>query len=184
MKTQLEASGLGKPVIFQIVGYQNSGKTTLLSKLISRLTKENWKVVTVKHHGHGGKPETKDDKDSSQHNAAGAVATLVEGGGRLILQAEQQMLTLAEQIQLLSFFNADFLLIEGYKQEEFPKVVLVRNEGDNQIVGTLKNVIAVFYWDQDIHDSQEGVPHFQINDEAGYSWLEDYLLTARLKSKF
>lgn len=43
--------------ILQIVGYQNSGKTTLMEKLIQALTYEGMKVATIKHHGHGGYPE-------------------------------------------------------------------------------------------------------------------------------
>ena len=44
------------PFIFQIVGYQNSGKTTFLNKLISHLTAVGINTATIKHHGHGGKP--------------------------------------------------------------------------------------------------------------------------------
>ena len=72
-----------EPVIFQVSGYQNSGKTTLVNKIISGLKGKGLSVVTIKHHGHGGKPETPEGKDSSNHIESGAAASIVEGGGRL-----------------------------------------------------------------------------------------------------
>ena len=45
------------PSILQIVGYQNSGKTTLVGKIVHVLTESEMKVATIKHHGHGGFPE-------------------------------------------------------------------------------------------------------------------------------
>ncbi|GAA3320219.1 hypothetical protein GCM10020331_030320 [Ectobacillus funiculus] len=44
-----------RPVILQIAGYQNSGKTTVAEQIISSLTKEGLRVASFKHHGHGGK---------------------------------------------------------------------------------------------------------------------------------
>ena len=76
------------PVIFQVVGYQNSGKTTFLNRLIEKLNGEQMRIATIKHHGHGGKPEVNEEKDSAQYCHSGAKVSLVEGGGRLLLQAE------------------------------------------------------------------------------------------------
>lgn len=45
------------PSILQIVGYQNSGKTTLVEKVVHALAERKMKVATIKHHGHGGFPE-------------------------------------------------------------------------------------------------------------------------------
>ncbi|MPU17873.1 molybdopterin-guanine dinucleotide biosynthesis protein MobB, partial [Acinetobacter baumannii] len=43
---------MGKaPSILQIVGYQNSGKTTLVEKVVYALAEQNMKVATIKHHG-------------------------------------------------------------------------------------------------------------------------------------
>ena len=44
----------GAPSILQIVGYQNSGKTTLVEKIVHALAESEMKVATIKHHGHGG----------------------------------------------------------------------------------------------------------------------------------
>lgn len=39
--------------VYQIVGFQNSGKTTLMESIINYWSKHDLKVGTIKHHGHG-----------------------------------------------------------------------------------------------------------------------------------
>lgn len=58
------------------IGRKNSGKTTLLEKVISELTARGLKIATVKHHGH---PDFDIDilgRDSYRHRMAGAQSTL------------------------------------------------------------------------------------------------------------
>ena len=43
--------------ILQVVGYQNSGKTTLIEKLCQLADEEEMQLGCFKHHGHGGKPD-------------------------------------------------------------------------------------------------------------------------------
>ncbi|WP_376711888.1 molybdopterin-guanine dinucleotide biosynthesis protein B, partial [Bacillus paralicheniformis] len=62
----------------QIVGYQISGKTTLVEKIVHALAEREKKVATIKHHGHGGFPEVAQN-DSEKHRKAGAVVSSVEG---------------------------------------------------------------------------------------------------------
>lgn len=50
------------PIIVQVVGFQNSGKTTFVKKLLQELSKQNIYVATIKHHGHGGKPDVVEKK--------------------------------------------------------------------------------------------------------------------------
>ena len=60
--------------ILSVVGRSNSGKTTLLEKLIRELARRGRHVGTIKHHFHG--PVTVDvpGKDSWRHREAGARA--------------------------------------------------------------------------------------------------------------
>lgn len=114
------------PSILQIVGYQNSGKTTLVEKIVHVLTESEMKVATIKHHGHGGFPEVA-QKDSERHRKAGAIVSSVEGAGLLSLSSLREEWSLQEIIRLYEFFEVDTILIEGYKQESYPKVVLLRS---------------------------------------------------------
>jgi molybdopterin-guanine dinucleotide biosynthesis adapter protein len=164
---------MGKPYIFQIVGYQNSGKTTFLKKLLSQLHKEGYKTVTMKHHGHGGKPDIVEEKDSSQHILSGAAASLVEGGGRVLVQVEGWEVSIEDKLKLLSFFQPDIILIEGYKRELYPKLVFLRDNRDLHLLDELKNIKAVIY--QDPLNKHIGVPMFNRDEEHSLKWLLEYI---------
>jgi len=168
---------LVKPVIFQVAGYQDSGKTTLSLKLIEHLSASGLKIATVKHHGHGGKPEVNESKDSGRHIAAGAAVSLVEGEGRILIQAEQKQWTLLEEIEMLSFFKPDVILVEGYKNEKYPKAVILRDEGDLELLDKLPDIKVVFYRDTRLskHLKDQAIPAFDTSDVSGFAWLANYI---------
>jgi molybdopterin-guanine dinucleotide biosynthesis adapter protein len=160
---------LVKPFIYQVVGYQNSGKTTFILKLIEALKNEGIKSVTIKHHGHGGRPDVILQKDSTRHLEAGAVAALVEGDGRLVLQADESYLTLDEQIRFMAFFNPDIILIEGHKKQSYPKLLILRNENDLTLITYVTNIKAVIVWNHSLIElvkEQLEVPVFHIYEES------------------
>jgi len=136
--------------ILQICGYSNSGKTTLVNKVVNKLTKEKRQVFTIKHHGHGGKPSINDEKDSSQHIKNGAIGSLVEGEGRILLQLENGYKSLKQQIQIVSFFEPDIIIIEGHKREAYPKVVLIRDKSELELVKSLTNIQLVILWKKEL----------------------------------
>jgi len=163
-----------EPYIFQVVGYQNSGKTTFVKKVTEQLSARNYSIATIKHHGHGGKPDMVENKDSSEHILAGAFASLVEGDGRLILQGEKQEWTITEQTDILRQLYPDFIIIEGHKSEDYPKAVILRTLEDEGLLYKLSNIQTVFYWDKNIAKLQElfpTLPFFDIQDLAGIDWV-------------
>jgi molybdopterin-guanine dinucleotide biosynthesis adapter protein len=166
---------LVKPFIFQIVGYKNSGKTTVMSKLIKRLKGDHRNVVAIKHHGHGGKPEAPANKDSTNHLESGAIASIVEGDGGLLLQAEKWIWTLEEKIQLASFFKPDIILIEGHKNEPYPKLLLLRGKEDLELL-QLCNIQVIILWEEiPKEDALKEIPSFYLNDTSVIDWTRDYL---------
>ena len=113
-----------------VVGYKNSGKTTLVARWVRLLKEKGLSVAVLKHHGHGGKPEMPDaETDTMQFLADGADVSVVAGGGavQLIWNEEPDFETLKE---MASFRKPDILFIEGYKNEFGDKVVLLRAEED------------------------------------------------------
>jgi len=166
-----------KPVL-QIVGYQNSGKTTLVMKIIEALIAKDMRVGTIKHHGHGGFPNSYEgDKDTARHRFAGAQVTAVEGAGMLQIHALNAHGWALHD--LLSFYinlPIDIILIEGYKYENFPKIVLLRSEDDEKLLEQMENVQAVIYWYNSRKITKMGIPAFQISDEMDYlNWITTYL---------
>ncbi|MBM4764225.1 molybdopterin-guanine dinucleotide biosynthesis protein B [Bacillus sp. B15-48] len=168
-----------KSVIFQIVGYQDSGKTTMMIEVVKRLASEAYRVVTIKHHGHGGKPDLAEKKDSVRHVEAGALASLIEGEGRIVIQAEKTEWSLQEEIQWLSALNPDLVLIEGHKHANFPKAVLLRNERDVHLLEELQNIQVVYCRSTDLADSLKNSYPFPVitvvNDV--HTWILEYVKT-------
>lgn len=113
-----------------VVGYKNSGKTTLIARWVRLLKDKGFSVAVLKHHGHGGQPAMPDSKtDTMQFFCSGADVSIVAGGGavQLLLNEEPEFIELK---LLATVGKPDFLLIEGYKNEQGEKVVLLRDTED------------------------------------------------------
>ncbi len=171
---------MGKaPSILQIVGYQNSGKTTLVEKVVHALAQRGIKVATIKHHGHGGFPEVV-QKDSERHRKAGAVVSSVEGAGLLSLSSLREEWSLQDIIRLYEFFEVDTILIEGYKKENYPKVVLLRSAEDFELLHKVENVAAVITWQDAPLNVREEYKVFHITEEELYiDWFVQTVRSAK-----
>ena len=154
--------------ILQIVGYQNSGKTTLVEQLITQATTEGFRVGTIKHHGHGGIPMVESSKDSVRHEKAGASVTAVEGQGTLRMSIRQSYWQLEDILNIYEAFQMDLILIEGFKKEHYPKVVLLRRAEDQSLLQNVSNIICVLYWPTYPLDKPLAYPAFSIHEKAQY----------------
>ena len=97
---------------------KNSGKTTLITKLIPELTKKGYRVATIKHDGHDFESDVP-GTDSYRHQKAGAYGTAVFSGNRLMITKET---TEADEKCLMQAFpEADIILLEGLKHSDYPK---------------------------------------------------------------
>ncbi len=113
-----------------VVGYKNSGKTTLITRWVRLLKNRGFSVAVLKHHGHGGQPAMPDSTtDTMQFFDNGADVSIVAGGGavQLLLNEEPEF---TELKILATIGKPDILLIEGYKNEQGEKVVLLRDAED------------------------------------------------------
>ncbi|MBX9955467.1 molybdopterin-guanine dinucleotide biosynthesis protein B [Peribacillus simplex] len=165
---------LVKPFIFQVVGYQNRGKTTFITNLIKKLREAKLETAVLKHHGHGGKPDVTGTKDSNKHFLAGAAASLVEGDGTIELLGNfRGSAPITELIQLLCLFLPDVILIEGYKQEDFPKVILIKEESDLPLLERLTNVKAAVAWPEYLERARNhaSVPVFPLDSDQFITWF-------------
>lgn len=130
--------------ILQVVGFKNSGKTTLVNRLIGSARKAGKKVSAIKHHGHGGMPELPPaSTDSMQFLDKGAASSLVYGEGMVQIHLQEQDESLEKFIGFSLLAEPDFILIEGFKSALYPKVVLVRSPEDWQTLEGLANIQLV-----------------------------------------
>jgi molybdopterin-guanine dinucleotide biosynthesis protein B len=166
-----------KSKILQVVGYQNSGKTTVVSQLISNLSAEGLSVGVIKHHGHAATIATGDaNKDTGLHREAGAVTTCVEGNGMMQLTSTHtDALKFNTLINFYDKLNHDCILIEGYKREKYPKVLLLRSEEDGTLLTELENIVAVIRWNG-VDVKVEHAPLFEINELSVFlRWVILYI---------
>jgi len=75
------------PPILCFAGRSNSGKTTLIERVIPALTRAGYRVATVKHAGHGFELDT-EGKDSWRHKQAGASTVIVLSKGSMAMFAD------------------------------------------------------------------------------------------------
>ncbi|MEI3613676.1 molybdopterin-guanine dinucleotide biosynthesis protein B [Pseudogracilibacillus sp. SO30301A] len=134
---------MGSVKTLHIVGFKNSGKTTLINRWVRLLKEKGYNVAVVKHHGHGSKLDMPDaKKDSMQYLYNGADVSLVAGGGFTQHMINREA-SFKELKQLAVWNNPDVVLIEGYKAEQGEKVVLVRNEEDWQELKSIEGIVLV-----------------------------------------
>lgn len=150
------------PPIVCIVGRSNSGKTTLIERLLLELTGAGYRVATIKHAGHGFDLDT-EGKDSWRHKRAGASQVVVLSKGSLAMFTDVAEELPVEEIRD-RFINKDIDLIiaEGWKSEEFPKVIVVREELQEVNV-SLEGLLAV----ASIKPIETEVPWFDRDDVQG-----------------
>jgi molybdopterin-guanine dinucleotide biosynthesis protein B len=110
-------------LVVSIVGWSDSGKTTLIARLVEAFRARGRRVVAVKK-GHGEPSLPADGKDTSRFLAAGAQAAyLLSGGSMLRWQA-----TPAEPWEAIlpELGNVDVVLLEGMVVPGAPVVEVVR----------------------------------------------------------
>ncbi|NMC28106.1 MAG: molybdopterin-guanine dinucleotide biosynthesis protein B [Syntrophomonadaceae bacterium] len=107
-----------------LVGYSDSGKTTLMTSLIRIIKNRGYKVAAVKHAAHKysmDRPGT----DSWQYAEAGADQTIVVGPESYnITVRTNHPPCLAEILEQVK--DVDIALVEGFKNEPGPKIEIYR----------------------------------------------------------
>ncbi|MEG0821730.1 MAG: molybdopterin-guanine dinucleotide biosynthesis protein B [Burkholderiaceae bacterium] len=111
---------------FGFIGYSNSGKTTLIEKLLPLLTARGLKVSAVKNAHHGFDMD-RPGKDSFRYREAGAGQVLIATQQRwaLLTETPHRPAMLDELLEQLD--PCDLVLIEGFKSEgEVPRIEVRR----------------------------------------------------------
>ena len=113
------------PSVISIVGKSESGKTTLIEKLIPELKRRGYRIGIVKHAHHGFDMDRK-GKDSYRHRQAGADTVMIASPGQIAMIKDVPGERLDD---LIPFFNdMDLLITEGFKRDRAPKIEVFRAE--------------------------------------------------------
>lgn len=147
-----------KPILIGISGVKNSGKTTLIIKLIPRLVSLGYKVATIKHDGHDFKGDI-EGTDSYRHKEAGAYGTAIFSKTKFMLVKEQ---TEISEKDLVDYFpEADIILLEGFKYCNYPKIEVIRKSVSESYVCKKDTIIALA---TDLEYKFDGIKSININN--------------------
>jgi molybdopterin-guanine dinucleotide biosynthesis adapter protein len=130
--------------IIGVAGFKNSGKTTLVEKLVRHLTGLGYHVSTVKHAHHSFDIDH-EGRDSFRHRKAGASQVAVISRERTAIIHElrgEEPPSLPEVIAQLK--PCDLVIVEGYKRDAHNKIE-VRNLALNhpELAGDDPTVVAI-----------------------------------------
>jgi len=104
--------------IIAVVGTKNTGKTTLVTRIVKELVERGFKVGTVKHtHHQFDHPE----RDTGKHKTAGA--EIVAGIGNETFLTLNNTMDLENVLVMMKFIkDLDFVVIEGLKESRYAKI--------------------------------------------------------------
>lgn len=121
------------PKIISIVATKsNTGKTTLIEGLIKIFKDRNYRVGVLKHDAHKFDIDKK-GKDSYRFSSAGAENVIISSSEKLaMVQMLKKEKSIEELIVLLGAM--DIIIIEGFKNNKYPKIEVHRKEIDNSLL--------------------------------------------------
>lgn len=119
------------PPVFGIIGWKDSGKTTLVERLIEEFTIRGLTVSAIKHAHHSFDIDHK-YRDSYKFRSAGARRTAIVSRNRWAMIHELRDEDEPSLEEVIAHIGAcDLILIEGYKWAKFDKIE-VRNSAGNK----------------------------------------------------
>lgn len=110
--------------IYSFVAFSNTGKTTLLEKLILEFKRRGLRLAVIKHDAHEFDIDH-EGKDSWRFSKAGADITVVASETKSAFM-ENRYVPIEELIGRIR--DVDVILTEGYKHGPWPKIALQRQE--------------------------------------------------------
>jgi molybdopterin-guanine dinucleotide biosynthesis protein B len=163
--------------VLGIAGWKNSGKTTLTERLIAELSGRGYTISSVKHAHHEANVD-REGTDSWRHRAAGAREVGLVTARRWALMHELREEPEPTLTEILSRFSpVDLIIVEGFKFEPIPKIVMLGAERPEEPLHDDPNVLAV------IGDGKglpvEGLPSFDRNDVSG---IADFIIGRLLRT--
>jgi len=131
------------PFFLGIVGRSDTGKTTLILKLLPELEKRGYRVGVAKNCPHGFDFD-REGKDSWKFYQGGASGVLLTSPCQVafLKKKENKEEGILDFLSLV-FHNFDLVLIEGFREEsKIKKVELLRKGVSERPDNSLKNVVA------------------------------------------
>ena len=152
--------------IFGVIGWKNSGKTTLMARLLEEFTKRGYSVSAIKHAHHSFDIDHP-GRDSYKFREAGARQVALVSPKRWALMHELRDEEKPDFDEILSHIGpCDLVLVEGYKGGPHPKIEArsTRSLTQQPLSGDDPQIVAVA---SDGEMDTGALPDFKINDIVG-----------------
>lgn len=148
---------------FGIIGYSNTGKTTLIEKLIPIFRARGLTVSAIKNAHHGFDMD-RPGKDSFRYREAGAGQVLISTGQRWALLTETPNHASSLDDLIAQLAPCDLVIVEGFKSEgHIPRIEVRRTTNtEPPLFPHDPNVIAVAA----DHAVDTRLPRLDLNDAA------------------
>lgn len=108
--------------VFSVAGYTKSGKTTLVTGLISELKRRGYTVGSVKDIHFESFAIDGEATNTAKHRKAGAEIVTARGNCETDIMFPFKM----DLARLLSFYNTDYVIIEGAREPGLPKIITAK----------------------------------------------------------
>ena len=149
--------------MISVVGKSDSGKTTLLEKLIRELTLRGYRIGSIKHDAHSFEID-REGKDSWRHKQAGAVLTIISSPSKIAMVVDSDHDHTLDELREKFISNVDLILTEGYKRGNLPKIEVFRSSLRREMLCTGDdNLIAIA---GDPTEVPDGIPVFDLDDPS------------------
>ena len=168
----MESKKISKSKIFCVCGIKNTGKTQLISRLVSTIDCQGYSVGVIKHDAH---EYTMDHEgtDTYRYTQAGATASIIFSNTQFSVNRKSW-----EKFEKMLEFcdDLDIVIVEGMKYSDFPKIEMVSDEGP---LCDPKTLICKVYGDRENckaeMDKEGSYPHFHRDDiEAIEGCIKEY----------
>ncbi len=161
--------------VYGVTGWKNSGKTTLVERLVAEIAGRGFTVSTLKHAHHSFDVDHP-GKDSHRHRMAGASQVLVSSRARWALMTENRAGPEPALADLLARLDpVDLVLIEGYKRDRHPKIEARRLATAQSLIAAEDPTVEAIATDapRDALAGAAALPVFDLDDIAG---IADFIL--------
>lgn len=155
--------------VYGVIGWKNSGKTSLMERLVADITGRGFSVSTVKHVHHAVDLD-QPGKDTFRHRAAGAREVVLASADRFALMVEHRGPEPELPAILARLAPVDLVLVEGYKRDAHPKVEVWRQETGQPLIQPGDPLIRAVATDARLTLS---VPVLDLNDTVA---VADFIL--------
>lgn len=119
--------------VYGVIGWKNSGKTSLMERLVAEITGRGFSVSTVKHVHHDVDLD-QPGKDTFRHRVAGAREVVLASADRFALMVEHRGPEPGLPAVLARLAPVDLVLVEGYKRDAHPKIEVWREETGHPLI--------------------------------------------------